>query len=433
MKRHHLRLGLIVLMPLMTVACGRLARTVDEGIESAGSDVTGVPVEVRRVRLSIARGAGQISGLTVANPPGYEADYALQMNLLHLNLGIISTLTGEPIVLDELVIDSPVIHFEANARDGSNLKDLIDRVIANVDANNAAKVEVNKPSGKPPPDRPPKKPIRIRVRKLLIKGVGFSATFADGTTASGVLPTIHLVGVGGKAGATPAELGSVVVVAMAREMFKELVAEQLNKHGGRIILALDALDVDDLMTTLEETLVLSSDQVDQVRPIIEQQIEGLKGAVAHAQEQGFVEFGSLPKRFEAAAADVLEQLVDVLDEEQLDALSALFDERNVAVIEELWNGLVAELTRFLELTPEQIERLQPLLREQLTKRYALLQRLVDAPDDSPIDEFMRDYEALQAETRQLLDDVLSPSRMEAFGKRQAEFLEILRTVYFGVM
>ena len=50
MKRHHLRLGLIVLMPLMTVACGRLARTVDEGIESAGSDVTGVPVEVTALR-----------------------------------------------------------------------------------------------------------------------------------------------------------------------------------------------------------------------------------------------------------------------------------------------------------------------------------------------------------------------------------------------
>ena len=133
MNMRHFRLWLIALMMITTVACGRLGMRVEKKIESAGSELTGVPVQVERVELKLMRGMGEIAGLTVANPAGYEAEYAFQMDLSRLNLGVFSLLLGvKTIILDELVIDSPVVNFEHNAQGGSNLKEISDNVRENM-------------------------------------------------------------------------------------------------------------------------------------------------------------------------------------------------------------------------------------------------------------------------------------------------------------
>ena len=106
-----LRPVLIVLLALAAAACGRLGTRVDNKIETVGSELTGVAVVVERVELRPARGLREITGFTVANPAGDAAPYALQMDLLRLNLGVVSSLVGERLVLDELVIDSPAVTF----------------------------------------------------------------------------------------------------------------------------------------------------------------------------------------------------------------------------------------------------------------------------------------------------------------------------------
>jgi hypothetical protein len=172
-------------MSIATLACGRLGVRVEKKIESAGSELTGVPVQVERVELKLMRGMGEIAGLTVANPAGYEAEYAFQMDLSRLNLGVFSLLLGvKTIILDELVIDSPVVNFERNAQGGSNLKEISDNVRENIDRADQKLVEE-----KPTTDKSPKEPIRIAVRKLVIKGVTFNARRVDGTTASGTQNT----------------------------------------------------------------------------------------------------------------------------------------------------------------------------------------------------------------------------------------------------
>jgi hypothetical protein len=427
MKMRHFRLALIILMSIATLSCGRLGERVEKKIESAGSELTGVPVQVERVELKLARGMGEIAGLTVANPAGYEAEYAFQMDLSRLNLGVLSLLLGvKTIILDELVIDSPVVNFERNAQGGSNLKEISDNVRKNLDRADQKLVEE-----KPTTDKSPKEPIRIAVRKLVIRGVTFNARRVDGTTASGTLPDIELTDVGGSEGMTAGGLGSVVVAAMAREMFKHVAAQRLTKSGSRIHLALETIDAERILETLNQKLALTIEQIEKAKPIIEQLSQNLKNVIRQIQEHGFLELESLSKRFEALAGEVQARLQDILTDAQLQKLKTLLNKLNDNTIETIWTAMVDELMKFLEPKKDQIERLRSILREELQKRYELLSHFKKTPGKS-FDDFKSAYQALQNETLQRLSDTLDTAQIKALKDRQAKLREIIQAVYFGV-
>ena len=124
------KLGILVFMAFFIKACGSLDKYVVKKIESVGSDLTGVPVRVERVHLGLFQGLGEFTRVTVANPEGYQTDYAFQMDLVRLNLRVLSLLT-EPLVVRELVIDSPIVNFESHDSGVSNWNEIADNVRAN--------------------------------------------------------------------------------------------------------------------------------------------------------------------------------------------------------------------------------------------------------------------------------------------------------------
>ena len=152
------KLGLIVLMAFVATACGSLDEGVLRKIESVGSGLTGVPVRVERVHLGLFRGLGVITRVTVANPEGYRTDYAFQMDVVRLNLRVLSLLT-EPLVVRELVIDSPIVNFESHEAGVSNWGE-----IANNARANQARADSQSAEAKPTPDKTPGKPLRIVVK-----------------------------------------------------------------------------------------------------------------------------------------------------------------------------------------------------------------------------------------------------------------------------
>lgn len=418
---------LIVLMSIATLACGRLGVRVEKKIELAGSELTGVPVQVERVELKLMRGMGEIAGLTVANPAGYEAEYAFQMDLSRLNLGVFSLLLGvKTIILDELVIDSPVVNFERNAQGGSNLKEISDNVRENIDRADQKLVEE-----KPRTDKSPKEPIRIAVRKLVIKRVTFNARLVDGTTASGTLPDIELTDVGGSEGMTAGGLGSVIVAAMAREMFKHVAARRLIESGSRIHLALEAIDAEKVLETLNQKLALTIEQIEKAKPIIEQLSQNLRNVIRQIQEHGFLELESLSKRFEALADEAQVRLKSILTDGQLEKLKTLLNKLNDNTIETIWNAMVDELMKFLKPKKDQIELLRSILHEELQKRYKLLSHFKKTPNKS-FDDFKSAYQTLQDETLQRLSGTLDTAQIKALKERQTELREIIQAVYFGV-
>ena len=209
----------VILVLVVLVAAGlywflsSLDGIVKEQIEVVGSELTGVPVAVESVKLDLKNGAGQIAGLSVGNPDGYRSSNAFQMNQLRLGIDL-KSLAGEPIILNELVIDAPLVNLEIKGN-SSNLKDIADAIKGN--AGPAEEKTAAGESGKPP---------LIVIRRLLIKGVTFALT-GSSKASSGTLPTIELSDIGGSEGTTPARIAALIFTKLIAEILKESAVSKI--------------------------------------------------------------------------------------------------------------------------------------------------------------------------------------------------------------
>jgi hypothetical protein len=224
-------IGVAVVVLLVMVAAvwllGSLDKIVKNQIEVIGTELTGVPVKVGSVGIDIKNGAGQIRRLRIDNPDGYAAANAFDMSLLRLDIDLTS-LGKQPLVLDELIIDSAVVNMEINQQGRSNLKEILDNVSKNGQQADA-KAETGD-SGKP---------MRIAIRKLRIEGVTFTESnpLEQGEPRSGTLPTIEKANVGGSDGETPAGIGKLIIGELGGQIIKQAAKKKMTdvieeKTGG---------------------------------------------------------------------------------------------------------------------------------------------------------------------------------------------------------
>jgi hypothetical protein len=94
---------------------GRLDGEVASIVERYGSAVTGTDVEVGNVDLALTAGRADLAGITIANPAGYETDYAVRVG--HASVAIdVGSLAGDVPVIDELTLDGALINAEQRDR-----------------------------------------------------------------------------------------------------------------------------------------------------------------------------------------------------------------------------------------------------------------------------------------------------------------------------
>lgn len=397
-------------------ACGKLNTRIDETIEEVGTELTEVPVDVEKVRIKFGGASGAISGLTVANPAGYLTMNAFDMDLLRMNIGLMKSLGGPPIVLDELVIDSPVLILEFNDEGGSNLSEILENVKDNI-----KRTEDSVEQTPPAADEADKKPVRISVRRLVIEGVSFYVRRSDGTFRSGTLPTIELADVGGDEGKSPAGLGAVVVIAMAGEILKQAVAHRL-ADGFRF-------EPDKLLAYLEERLSLSEEQSAEMKVVAEKITGALNTVLETWVEEGFVDLASLTRSLAPVADEVRDVLQDVLDSEQMQEFEVFLANLDEEALEAVRNSLVERLAAALGLREEQVGKLKPILRRHVEQLGLLLGRFVKGSDRS-FEDFKVEYDALRATTHNKLKDVLDPEQMDDLTRHQEEISERIRSLMF---
>jgi len=191
---------------------------VKNQIEAIGSELTGVRVSVESVNIDLGNGVGTISGLKIANPDGYNTDSALNLKVLSLDLDL-SSLSGSPLVLEKLVIDS----LEGNLELGNgstNLSEIVENIQA--DDGEAEKKTEETESGEP---------LKLSINKLLISNAKITVTDNDVTEVK-TLPTISLSGIGGENGGSPAQISGAIVSTLVSEILKEAAAERLMKTVG---------------------------------------------------------------------------------------------------------------------------------------------------------------------------------------------------------
>jgi hypothetical protein len=213
----------------------RLNGTVQRAIEERGSALTGTAVHVDAVAIELGAGRARLQGLTVANPPGFAGPNALALGEVEIRLDVLSLLS-EPLVIDTARVIGPHVFYEVNADGVANIN-VIRRY-----------VEAQRRAGRDPADGTP---ATERTRKRATSGrrliihllelregeVTIDGTAAGGTTRTEQLPPFELTAIGVKqGGATPAEVGRLILVAVARDVAVAVAADELEgivgKHVG---------------------------------------------------------------------------------------------------------------------------------------------------------------------------------------------------------
>ena len=190
---------------------------VKRGVETVGPKLTKVDIKLEQVRLSLFSGAGQISGLVVGNPEGFQTPHAIRVGSSTLVVQPASLLSGK-IVIKTIKVEAPEITLETGLN-GTNLKKILDNLgetTGGTDTNAVAK---------PKPTEPGKK---FEVDDFLITGakLNFSVTGLGSQTVT--LPEIHLTNLGqGPDGITSAELTKVVLTAI-----EKAAAKAAAEHAG---------------------------------------------------------------------------------------------------------------------------------------------------------------------------------------------------------
>jgi hypothetical protein len=100
----------------------RLDSVVAATVERYGSAVTGTDVDVGGVALALSAGRADLAGITIANPSGYDTDYAVRVGHATVALDI-GSLAGNVPVIEELLLDGATINAEQRSA-ASNLTDI---------------------------------------------------------------------------------------------------------------------------------------------------------------------------------------------------------------------------------------------------------------------------------------------------------------------
>jgi uncharacterized protein involved in outer membrane biogenesis len=216
-------LGLVVLFAV-GVACVFmfLNSIVKTGIEKVGPAVTGVPITIEGVNLSVFSGMGEIKGLVMGNPPGYKSATAIKVGATKVNVDPKSVFSDK-VVVQSVNVVSPEITVEGGMKDNN-----LTKIMANLNASVSAVTGTNAP---PSTQKGSKK---LQVNELNITGAKLNLQLGmlGGKEMNLPLPDIHLTNLGtGENGITPAEVVAKVFNSVLEGTGKAMVSAVGNSVG----------------------------------------------------------------------------------------------------------------------------------------------------------------------------------------------------------
>ncbi len=211
---------------VMVLVLQNLDAIIKKVIEDVGSDVVGTSVRVSEVKFTLTDGRGEIHGLQIANPPGFNTPNAFEMDQVAVQVRPAS-LTGPVIVIDEVRVDGARLTAEQKGPT-TNLQTLLDGMKP---ADNAAPAE---PSGDPAD-------VRLALKQFAFVNSSAAVETAQYGGKTLKMPGIRLADIGDEqTGLTPEQLASRMlrtVIKQAQkavqdyleELVKDAAKEEVNK------------------------------------------------------------------------------------------------------------------------------------------------------------------------------------------------------------
>ena len=178
-------------------------------VEAAGEDVLRTSVTVDAVNLSMAERSGEILGLRIGNPAGFDGDYSMRFDQIKLVMGPTAEVNERVIVIERVIIDGADIATVVNG-ERSNLEALLDNV-----ENSASQAP-----GAPVP--------KIIIDRFDFTNARVSVTSDILGEAELDIADVHLTDLGRRSdGVTAAEAAQQLLRPIAQAISRQLVAKGL--------------------------------------------------------------------------------------------------------------------------------------------------------------------------------------------------------------
>ncbi|TCS64321.1 AsmA family protein [Varunaivibrio sulfuroxidans] len=211
-------------------------------VQKVGSRMMLVDVTLKKTKLSLTSGRGEMDGLKVGNPQGYNTNYAASLGKVVLEVDV-NTVIKNPTIIHGVFVEKPEVTYEIGGN-GSNITAIQKNVEGSLSRLGIGGTGTGTTSGQ----KPPKKFI---IENLIIRDgvVRVSATMFQGKTLDVPLPKIHLRDIGRKKGGlTSNEIVLEVVNAMTKAATEAAMSTDLSKLG------LDMTTIDNLKTQVKGLL-----------------------------------------------------------------------------------------------------------------------------------------------------------------------------------
>ncbi len=180
------------------VVANSLGSIVKSAVNRFGPQLTGTKVELTGASISPLSGSGTLTGFTVGNPPGWSKENAFSLGKVHLSVAP-SSLMGDHIIINELLIDAPEFDYETKFTD-SNIAQL------------QASIEKIAGSGTATPTGKSGQPIKFEVKKFRLTNAKVAVGVAGAPAITVPMPDISFDNLGSdKGGITPDQLVGVVM------------------------------------------------------------------------------------------------------------------------------------------------------------------------------------------------------------------------------
>lgn len=171
-----------LIVVLVVVTFFSLNVIVKKGVETFAPKMTGTSVTLESVKISPFTGKGEISGLVIGNPEGYDTDEAFRLGSVQIHIDPMSVMAGETVIHD-IVIDGAEVTYEFKGLMTNNIKQIMDNM------KEFAGEQKEKPEGE-------KKKVKIEHFLFSNAKVHLSASMLKGEKVSVSMPDVELNDIG---------------------------------------------------------------------------------------------------------------------------------------------------------------------------------------------------------------------------------------------
>ncbi len=238
-------LGFIVVI-VLAIAVGmyyllaNLDVLVKQAIEQYGSEATHTAVRVDKVKINLTKGAGGISGLTIANPDGYTMPLAFSLGKISVGIDL-KSLRQQPYIINEITVVAPQVFVEINKDNKTNLNELKKNLMSGMSATTQANTRTKNEAKTEFKTEP-----RLIIRRIIFANGDIQARVAalKNKEYKLKLPNLEMTQLGGKKGATPSELSREIIKRLTdsaiAQVKKKIIDQKLNELKARARAKIDA-------------------------------------------------------------------------------------------------------------------------------------------------------------------------------------------------